>query len=247
MTFTQPKRAGRLPRHQLPTMYDLPSEFPEESGLPDIFHDLQPELLSSTLKLQDYNSDNCFVGSDLNVYYDLNNPLWHKRPDWFLAIGVPFQYENRDLRLSYVTWQEDANPFLVVELISPSTADEDFGRTVAQPGGPPTKWTVYEQILQIPYYVVFDRYSDRLRAFKLEGKQYDEQPLSENKLWIPELRVGLGLWQGVYKQGTVQETEERLWLRWYDENEQWLLTDAEKMSALKARLMEQGLDPNDFI
>jgi Uma2 family endonuclease len=27
-------------------MYDLPSEFPEEPGLPDVFHDLQPQLLS---------------------------------------------------------------------------------------------------------------------------------------------------------------------------------------------------------
>ena len=58
MTFTQSgadsANSPRLPRHQLPTMYDLPSEFPEESGLPDVFHDLQPELLSATLRLQDY-------------------------------------------------------------------------------------------------------------------------------------------------------------------------------------------------
>jgi hypothetical protein len=32
----------------LPTMYDLPSEDPEEPGLPDEFHDLQPQLLSRT-------------------------------------------------------------------------------------------------------------------------------------------------------------------------------------------------------
>ena len=132
-------------------------------------------------------------------------------------------------------------------MISPSTEDEDFGRTFAQLGGPPTKWTVYEQILQVPYYVVFDRYNDRLRAFKLEENKYSEQALPENRLWIPELQVGLGLWYGIYKQGTVQETEKRLWLRWYDENEQWLLTDAEKMSLLKSRLKEQGLDPDDFV
>ena len=28
----------RSPRETLPTMYDLPSEFPEEPGLPDVFH-----------------------------------------------------------------------------------------------------------------------------------------------------------------------------------------------------------------
>lgn len=42
----------------LPTMYDLPSENPEEPGLPDEFHDHQPELLSITLKLADYGADN---------------------------------------------------------------------------------------------------------------------------------------------------------------------------------------------
>lgn len=45
----------RSPRETLPTMYDLPSEFPEEPGLPDEFHDLQPQLLSRTLSLADYS------------------------------------------------------------------------------------------------------------------------------------------------------------------------------------------------
>jgi hypothetical protein len=31
-------------------MYDLPSEDPESPGLPDEFHDLQPQLLSLTKK-----------------------------------------------------------------------------------------------------------------------------------------------------------------------------------------------------
>jgi hypothetical protein len=31
----------------LPTMYDLPSEHPEDTGLPDEFHRLQAEILTS--------------------------------------------------------------------------------------------------------------------------------------------------------------------------------------------------------
>jgi hypothetical protein len=31
----------------LPTMYELPSEDPEEPGLPDLFHDFQPKLWRS--------------------------------------------------------------------------------------------------------------------------------------------------------------------------------------------------------
>jgi hypothetical protein len=32
----------RSPWETLPTMYDLPSEFPEKPGLRNVFHDLQP-------------------------------------------------------------------------------------------------------------------------------------------------------------------------------------------------------------
>jgi hypothetical protein len=44
---TDPPCSGR---ETLPTMYDLPSEDPEEPGLPDEFHDLQPQLLSLTFR-----------------------------------------------------------------------------------------------------------------------------------------------------------------------------------------------------
>ncbi|WP_410503748.1 hypothetical protein [Leptolyngbya sp. 7M] len=75
----------RSPRETLPSMYDLPSEDPEEPGLPDEFHDLQPQLLSRTLYLSQYSRNQCFTASDLNLYYDLNHPLWHKRPDYSWA------------------------------------------------------------------------------------------------------------------------------------------------------------------
>ncbi|MGB6014267.1 MAG: Uma2 family endonuclease, partial [Nodosilinea sp.] len=52
-----------------PTMYDLPSENPEESGLPDEFHLLQPELLRLTFRPPTYSADQVFAASDLNLYY----------------------------------------------------------------------------------------------------------------------------------------------------------------------------------
>lgn len=63
LNFHQP-----VNRATLPDRYDLPSEFPEEPGLPDEFHDLQPQLLSRSLSLVDYQRDNWFTGSDLNLY-----------------------------------------------------------------------------------------------------------------------------------------------------------------------------------
>ncbi|OLP17903.1 hypothetical protein BST81_12655 [Leptolyngbya sp. 'hensonii'] len=213
----------------LPTMYDLPSENPEEPGLPDEFHDWQPQLLSATFRLQDYAADRIFTASDLNLYYDVRHPLWYKRPDWFAVIGVPRLHENRDLRLSYVIWQEGVSPFIAVELLSPGTEREDLGQTERANPDPPTKWQVYEQILRIPYYVVFDRYTDRLRAFSLNQAHYQPLELPDDRLWLPDLNMGLGLWQGRY-QGL-----ERLWLRWYDAAGDWIATDSERLSLEQQR------------
>ena len=125
--------AGSPLQPGLPTMYDLPSEFPEESGLPDVFHDLQPQLLSQTLHLVDYSRDNYCDASDLNLYYDPDHPLWHKRPDWMLAVGVPWLYGGQDLRLSYVTWQEGKKgPEVVVEFLSSGTEREVLGQSLPE-------------------------------------------------------------------------------------------------------------------
>jgi hypothetical protein len=49
-------------------MYDLPNEDPEEIGLPDEFHLLQPELLRQTFRSPVYKAENIFTASDLNLH-----------------------------------------------------------------------------------------------------------------------------------------------------------------------------------
>src|SRR6476661_10907479 len=73
----------RSPKETLPTMYDLPSENPEEPGLPDEFHELQPQLLRLTFRPPGYPASEIFTASDLNLYYDVRHSQWYKRPDWF--------------------------------------------------------------------------------------------------------------------------------------------------------------------
>ena len=202
-------------------MYDLPSEDPEEPGLPDEFHLLQPELLRLTFRPISYPENQVFTASDLNLYYDPRHSQWYKRPDWFGVLGVSRLYQERDLRLSYVTWQEGVYPFVVVELLSPGTEKEDLGRTLRDIHQPPNKWTVYEQVLRIPYYFVFNRYTDELQAFGLVVNEYQPLPTEGLGIWLREAELGLGLWQGTY-QGI-----NRHWLRWYDQNQNWLPTPAE--------------------
>ena len=218
------------PSATLPTMYDLPSEFPEEPGLPDEFHDLQPQLLSRTLQLTQYGADNYFTGTDINLYYDSRHRLLHIRPDWFLAVDVPRLYGGKDLRNSYVVWQEGVNPLVVVEFLSPGTEAEDLGpfhggggETTHDKTAPPRKWQVYEQILRVPYYVVFSHYTGTVRFFRLAGAHYEEQTPqhSQPQVWIPELELGLGVWSGTF------DGVDHGWLRWCNADGTWLPTDTE--------------------
>ncbi len=219
---TLPTDLSRAPRALWPTMYDLPSEEPEEPGLPDEFHIFQPQLLRESFQPSTYPPERVFVGTDLNLYYSLQNTTWYKRPDWFAALGVSDLYEDHDLRLSYVVWQEQVPPYLVVELLSPGKEQEDLGKTVREAGEPPTKWMVYEQILKVPYYVVFNRYTDDLRYFQLLNGRYREVTPFGQRLWLPEAGLGLGLWQGVYRR------VKRRWLRCYDAVGNWIPTPLEQ-------------------
>jgi len=138
------------PSETLPTMYDLPSEDPEEPGLPDEFHLLQPQLLRDTCYPTTYDLAEVFIGTDLNLYYEVRHPRWYKRPDWFLVLGVGRARQQSDLRWSYVIWQEGIAPFLTIELLSPGTEADDLGQSLREVNHPPSKWQVYEQILRIP-------------------------------------------------------------------------------------------------
>ena len=266
-TFTIPQSDPPLsPRQSLPTMYDLPSENQEEPGLPDEFHLLQPQLLLLTFRPPNWNPDLVFSAADLNLYYDVRHPQWYKRPDWFGVVGVPRLYDEHDLRLSYVIWQEGVSPSIVVELLSPGTENQDLGEEVRQLDEPPTKWEVYEQILRVPYYVVFSRYTNQMQAFELVGTGYELVSLVEGRLQIPQLSLSLGLWQGSYRG------IERLWLRWFtlegelipiadeelttakqeataakqeaNEAKQEATAAKERAEQLAARLRELGIDPN---
>jgi Uma2 family endonuclease len=209
-------------QERLPTMYDLPSEDPKEPGLPDEFHPTQAQLLRETFQPPTISTDNLFIGTDINLYYDSRKTLWYKRPDWFVSLGVAHSATIQEMRWSYVIWQETVSPFLVVELLSPGTEDEDLGQTLRIVDQPPTKWEVYERILRVPYYVVFDRDVNQLRLFKLSGITYEEIAIQQARFWLPEIELGLGVWDGVY-QGTRGR-----WLRWYTAEQSWVPTPREQ-------------------
>jgi Uma2 family endonuclease len=208
----------------LPTMYNLPSENKTEEPALDEYHHIQADLLKDCFLLPDYPASQIFTAMDMYLYYDPAHPRWYKRADWFAVVGVPRLYKGRDLRQSYVLWDEGVSPFIVAEFLSSGTKDEDLGLTEEVEGKPPIKWKVYEQILKIPYYLIFDEEdkAGKLRVFKLVDEKYQELTITNNRLWIPELKIGIGVWHGNYEGMT------RKWLHWYDANGEWLPTPLER-------------------
>lgn len=228
-----------FPSPPLPTMYDLPSQNPEEPGLPDEFHDWQAQLLSQTFRPLGYPLDEVFTAADLNLYYDVQHPKWYKRPDWFAVVGVPRLVDSG--RLSYVLWQEGRAPIVVVELLSPGTQEEDQGQ-ILRDRQPPSKWEVYESVLRVPYYALFNREADTFRLFRMDGETYRE--VFEEQLWIERLQIGLGRWQGSFAG------VERQWLRWFGAGGKWILTPEERAlqraEILAERLRSLGVDPDNL-
>jgi hypothetical protein len=88
---------------------------------------------------------------------------------------------------------------------------------------PPRKFEVYERYLQVPHYIVYSRYTRRLRYFRWIDGQYQEQPLRPTNplIWLDDLALGLGIWQGEFDNVAGD------WLRWCDASGQWFLTDTE--------------------
>jgi Uma2 family endonuclease len=224
----------------LPTMYDLPSENPEEPGLPDEFHGLQPQLLSRTLRLDGYSEQETFSVLDMNLYYDEAHTNWYKRPDWFLVVGVSRLYQGKSSRSSYVLWDEKVPPIVVIEFLSPGTESEDLGRfakkaPIPEKGKPPCKFDVYEKIVKVPNYIVYNSETSALRYFRLVNGAYQEQAIAPQNpcLWIPELDIGLALWEEVFN--AVPET----WLRWCDRQGKFFQTDTEVEKTARIALENQ--------
>jgi Uma2 family endonuclease len=234
-TLTPASESLPVPSAQsLPTMYDLPSEHPEDTGLPDEFHRLQAELLSQTFQPTTYPADRVFVASDMNIYYDPQHTGYYKRPDWFGVVDVPNKVGGGGWS-SFVRWEHPQPPVIIVELLSLSTLEADQG-LVERGGTPPSKWEVYESILRVPYYVLFDKLTSTFRIFELRGMAFQE--LFQDRLWIETLGIGLGVWQGTYSR------DERLWLRWYDSEGNWISTaeEREQIERQRATQAEQQIE-----
>ena len=111
-----------------------------------------------------------YTCGNMFVYYDEGNPRKVISPDVFMVRGVG----KKDLR-TYKTWEQQPHLDLVIEFASPSTYVNDFTE----------KKAIYEQILRVKEYCIYDPYGEidpPFVGFRLVGDTYQEIAFVEGRL-----------------------------------------------------------------
>ncbi|NMG07869.1 Uma2 family endonuclease [Brasilonema sp. UFV-L1] len=215
----------------LPSSEELPDS--DDTPVDNELQDLIPSLLKAILAMVWANRMDWFFGVDMGVYFDPNQPPIV--PDGFLSLGVE-RFFDENLRPSYVLWEEEKLPILMLEVVSQNYRGEYT-----------TKKDAYAK-LGVLYYVVYHptrRRKPRLEVYKLVNDTYFLQ--QGNPVWLPEVGLGIGMERGIY-QGITRE-----WLYWYHEQGERILTPEEqaqqaqhRLHLLAERLRTMGVDPDSF-
>jgi Uma2 family endonuclease len=190
----------------MPSSEELPDS--DDTPIDDELQYYIPHLLRETLAMAWANRFNWFFARRMGIYYDPNEPAIV--PDGFLSLGVERFYDE-NLRRSYVLWEEEKVPTLVLEVVSETYRNEYSA-----------KKDDYAD-MGVLYYVIYNshrRRKPRLEVHKLIDDVYYLQ--DGNPVWLPEVGLGIGIERGTY-QGITRE-----WLYWYNEQGQRLLTPEEQ-------------------
>ena len=117
-------------------------------------------------------------------------------PDWFYVPGVLPKLDDK-IRRSYVLWREYIPPLIAIEFAS-GNGDEERDVTPlplagSREGAKPGKFWVYQQIIRIPYYAIYEINNAKLEVYHLIDFSYQKmQPNERGHYPIPPLAVKLG-------------------------------------------------------
>jgi Uma2 family endonuclease len=221
------------------THLDVPRAFPDHTQLPESdgtfvknFQEhpqsiLLTDSLGSVLERLHPDGQYC-IGQDSGIYWRETDPpeKGAEAPDWFYVGGVPPQLGK--YRRSYVLWRELITPTIVLEFAS-GDGSEERDQTPFK-----GKFWVYERVMRVPYYGIYEIISGKLEVYHLVDITYQKLiPNERGHYSISPMQVELGLWQGTY------QNQEMLWLRWWDATGNLLLIGNEQVVVERQRAEQE--------
>lgn len=239
-----------------------PTDLVFEDGIPleSNRHRLAMNLLIDSIYTVLSPRQDFFVGGNMFVYFSLQQIRSRdfRGPDVFVALGVDGNKE----RQGWVVWEEAGKyPDVIIELMSPSTAEADLT----------TKKALYAQTFRTGHYFVYDPFEpSTFQGWHLQGGDYVALERNDRGwLWCSPLNLWFGPWHGKILM------EQATWLRAYDaqgqlvplaaeqaeqerlraEQERLRAEDAtaalarsqQQQAQLKAKLQELGIDPETLV
>jgi Uma2 family endonuclease len=227
-------------------------KLPDDYVLPDdpVDNINQPALaaaLTEMLSLAGKVSATTLTPTNYGFCATVDGNIVVKAPDW--AYVPEIQVTRAEVLRSYTPQLQGSLPLIVMEFLSHTEGSEYS----IKPTYPPGKWYFYEQILRVPYYVIFDPDSGALEFYHLEENgQYQLQPSNaDGRHDIPEMQLSIGVWKGL------RDGRDDYWLRWWDPKGQILRwgneqieqekqraeQEKQRADALAEKLRELGIDP----
>lgn len=211
------------------------------------------EAISESLEIAERIQPENLIAANFGLCAKIGSELTLKAPDWLYVSRVNQPGIDRK---TYTPNLEGETPSLVIEFLSATDGGEYSIRQIPPVG----KWFFYEQILQIPTYIVFEPDLGLLEVYRLQSGRYGlEQPDADGRHWIEPLQLFLGTWRGT------KEGRSGYWLRWWDAESNLLLwaveqvelerqraeterqraeTERQRADRLAELLRNQGIDPD---
>ncbi|MCZ8159596.1 MAG: Uma2 family endonuclease [Microcystis sp. LE19-196.1B] len=211
-------------------------KLPDDFILPDepVDNNLQPLLaaaLRESLELAGLILESMLIASNFGLCATVKTQTVVKAPDWVYIPSVK-PIASGEIRRSYTPHLEGEIPTIVLEFIS----ETEGGEYSINPHYPYGKWYFYEQILQVPVYGIFQPKTGELEIYRLNQGRYEQQkPNENNRYWIAEINLFLGVWQGKKAEVTAY------WLRWWDKSGNLLLWGSERVAQTEYQLEQERM------
>jgi Uma2 family endonuclease len=209
----------------LPTSAELPCS--DDTPVDNEDQNLLPNYLLFLLQRIWRDRTDWYFGVDMGIYHTTGaSPKVPVVPDGFLSLGVPRRKPDNQSRCSYVLWEENnIPPILVLEMVS------------LTPGGEyDEKLAIYAR-LGVLYYVIYNPefwQRDRHLPFEVYQLIDGEYVLQIGEpFWFPELGLALGRCRGQF--GGI----EREMLSWFDQRRDRYLS-AEEQADLETQRADRA-------
>lgn len=209
-------------------------KLPDDFVLPDdpvdnINQPLLATALTDSFAVAGRLSETTLTPTNYAICATLNGKHVAKAPDW--AFIPKISVSRQEIDRSYTPHLQGEIPAIVMEFIS----NTEGGEYSTKPTYPPGKWFFYEEILQVPYYVIFNPHNGILEVYRINelGRYRLQTPDENGRFAIASLGLFLGVWQGM------RDSRTGYWLRWWDEEGNLLLWALELAEEQCQRTEEQ--------